>query len=96
MSDEALMAIFYSMTRDLAQELAAQELYVILLLRRSNPRRYSRDWRWHLKYRFWLQKDPTFAAPTRVSPKEERGFFIIFNVNAWRKERVRLLTARLV
>ena len=26
MSDEALMAIFYSMTRDLAQELAAQEL----------------------------------------------------------------------
>jgi CCR4-NOT transcription complex subunit 2 len=28
MSDEALMAIFYSMTRDLAQELAAQELWV--------------------------------------------------------------------
>jgi len=28
MSDEALMAVFYTMPRDLAQEMAAQELYV--------------------------------------------------------------------
>jgi len=74
MSDEALMAIFYSMPRDLAQDLAAEELY-------------TRDWRWHIKYEFWLQKDPNFAAPARISSKEERGFFIIFNVLQWRKER---------
>ncbi|KAF2671366.1 hypothetical protein BT63DRAFT_423572 [Microthyrium microscopicum] len=78
MSDEGLMAVFYTMPRDLAQEMAAQELY-------------NRDWRWHMRHRIWLQKDPSYAAPTRIDSKQERGFYIIFNVNLWKKERREIL-----
>lgn len=80
MSDEALLAMFYSKTRDIAQEMAAQELF-------------NREWRWHIKHRVWLQKDQTNAAPTRIDARQERGFYIIFNPNQWRKERVSAVVA---
>jgi hypothetical protein len=41
-----------------------------------------------MRHRIWLQKDPNVAAPTRIDAKQERGFYVIFNVNQWRKERV--------
>jgi CCR4-NOT transcription complex subunit 2 len=96
MSDEGLMAVFYTMPRDLAQEMSAQELYVLCCVATGFERRrltayqhrHNREWRWHVRYRIWLQKDPSFAAPTRIDAKQERGFYIIFNVGQWRKERV--------
>jgi CCR4-NOT transcription complex subunit 2 len=75
MSDEALLAVFYTMTRDIAQELAAQELY-------------GRDWRWHMKLQLWLSKDPQNPHPIRINNRQERGTYIVFNEKSWRKERV--------
>lgn len=73
-SAETLLAIFYQYPRDLMQEMAAQELY-------------NRDWRWHKVYRQWMMKDPELPEPHRVSLKEERGWYLFFDVNNWRRER---------
>ena len=77
-SAETLLAIFYQYPRDILQEIAAQELY-------------NRDWRWHIKLQQWMMKDPDLPAPIRLSPKEERGWYLFFDVNNWRRERVRNL-----
>lgn len=77
-SDETLFAIFYQYPRDILQEAAAQELF-------------NRDWRWHKELRQWMQKDANFPQPQRVSEKQERGCYIFFDVNNWRKERRELL-----
>jgi hypothetical protein len=74
-SAETLLAIFYQFPRDILQEIAAQELY-------------NRDWRWHIKLRQWMMKDPDLPAPIRLTPKEERGWYLFFDVNNWRRERV--------
>ncbi|KAL6154799.1 hypothetical protein ACJBU6_06418 [Exserohilum turcicum] len=73
-SAETLLAIFYQYPRDILQEIAAQELY-------------NRDWRWHIKLQQWMMKDPDLPAPIRLSPKEERGWYLFFDVNNWRRER---------
>lgn len=73
-SAETLLAIFYQYPRDIMQEIAANELY-------------NRDWRWHMKLRQWMMKDPDLPQPIRLTPKEERGWYIFFDVNNWRKER---------
>lgn len=78
-SAETLLAIFYQYPRDILQEIAAQELY-------------NRDWRWHIKLQQWMMKDPDLPAPIRLSPKEERGWYLFFDVNNWRRERVCALT----
>jgi CCR4-NOT transcription complex subunit 2 len=75
-SAETLLAIFYQFPRDILQEIAAQELY-------------NRDWRWHIKLQQWMTKDPDLPQPTRTSPKEERGWYLFFDVMNWRRERVR-------
>lgn len=72
---ETLLAIFYQFPRDILQEIAAQELY-------------NRDWRWHIKLQQWMMKDPDLPAPIRLSPKEERGWYLFFDVTNWRRERV--------
>lgn len=74
-SAETLLAIFYQFPRDILQEIAAQELY-------------NRDWRWHMKLQQWMMKDPDLAAPIRISPKEEHGWYLFFDVKNWRRERV--------
>ena len=76
-SPETLLAIFYQFPRDILQEIAAQELY-------------NRDWRWHIKLQQWMMKDPDLPAPIRLSPKEERGWYLFFDVTNWRRERVRI------
>ncbi|KIW05853.1 hypothetical protein, variant [Verruconis gallopava] len=79
-SDETLIMIFYDHPRDIAQELAAQQLY-------------KRDWRWHKVMRCWMMKDPNQQmhgygqGPIRLSDKSERGMYIFFDINNWRRER---------
>ncbi|KAG9953007.1 hypothetical protein KCU85_g1550, partial [Aureobasidium melanogenum] len=73
-SDETLFFIFYQNPRDVVQELAAGELY-------------SRDWRWHKELQQWMMKDSQMAAPIRVSERSERGVYIFFDANNWRRER---------
>ncbi|KAK7522489.1 hypothetical protein IWZ03DRAFT_371400 [Phyllosticta citriasiana] len=77
-SDETLFAIFYQNPRDVIQEVAAQELW-------------NRDWRWHKELRQWMMKDANFPQPQRLSDKQERGCYIFFDVNNWRRERRELL-----
>ena len=74
-SPETLLSIFYQYPKDILQEIAAQELY-------------NRDWRWHIKLQQWMMKDPDLPAPIRLSPKDERGWYLFFDVMNWRKERV--------
>ncbi|KAF2275649.1 NOT2 family protein [Westerdykella ornata] len=71
---ETLMAIFYQYPRDILQEMAANELY-------------NRDWRWHMKYRQWMMKDPELQDPVQISPREEHGWYLFFDVTNWRRER---------
>ncbi|KAL6711024.1 hypothetical protein ACN47E_006899 [Coniothyrium glycines] len=73
-SAETLLAIFYQFPKDILQEIAAQELY-------------NRDWRWHIKLQQWMMKDPDLPAPIRLTPKEERGWYLFFDVVNWRRER---------
>ena len=93
-SDETLFAIFYQYPRDILQEIAAGELYVFgagldhIVLTYC---RFNRDWRWHKELRQWMMKDTSFPAPQRMSEKQERGCYIFFDVNNWRRERRELL-----
>ncbi|SMQ50923.1 unnamed protein product [Zymoseptoria tritici ST99CH_1A5] len=91
-SDETLFQVFYTAPRDVAQELAAQELSI-------------REWRWHKVLRQWLQKDtreantgalpvvdlangaPMGVAPVRLTDRTERGVYIFFEPSNWRRER---------
>ncbi|KAH8729100.1 hypothetical protein GQ44DRAFT_823827 [Phaeosphaeriaceae sp. PMI808] len=73
-TSETVLAIFYQFPRDIMQEVAAQELY-------------NRDWRWHMKLQQWMMKDPDLPSPVRLSAKEERGWYLFFDVNNWRRER---------
>ena len=78
-SDETLIMIFYQYPRDQLQELAAQTLY-------------KRDWRWHKEMRQWMMKDTQYGLqPIKISDKQERGMYIFFDVNNWRRERREVL-----
>ncbi|KAF4975828.1 hypothetical protein FZEAL_7447 [Fusarium zealandicum] len=72
-NEETLFWIFYSCTADVKQQLAAVELH-------------SRNWRWHKKLQLWLTKDEHMT-PQILSPNHERGFYIVWDANNWRKER---------
>jgi hypothetical protein len=67
--------VFYQNPRDVAQELAAHELY-------------TRDWRWHMQLRQWMQKDDSFPPPRPISTREERGTYVFWDTKMWRKDRV--------
>ncbi|KAF2805800.1 uncharacterized protein BDZ99DRAFT_501404 [Mytilinidion resinicola] len=73
-STETLLAIFYQYPRDIMQEIAAGELY-------------QRDWRWHKVLQQWMMKDPELPQPIRISQREERGWYLFFDVMNWRRER---------
>lgn len=47
----------------------------------------NRNWRWHRKHQTWLTKDDLMM-PQVLSPNHERGFYIVWDTQNWRKERV--------
>lgn len=75
-SDETLFFIFYSMPRDIMQELVAEELM-------------GRKWRYHKLERCWLTRDETYPGPVDVERGvTERGVYLLWDASAWKKVRV--------
>lgn len=75
-SDETLFYIFYSMPRDIMQELVAEELM-------------GRKWRYHKIERAWLTRDDTYPNPVEVERGiSERGVYLWWDTNSWKKVRV--------
>ncbi len=74
-SDETLLYIFYSMPRDIMQELVAEELV-------------GRRWRYHIKEKMWLTRDENSTAPQEVEPKvSEVGYYVWWDWRNWRRIR---------
>lgn len=74
-SDETLFYIFYSMPRDIMQELAAEELM-------------GRKWRYHKVERCWLTRDETYPGPVDVERGvSERGVYLLWDPTSWKKVR---------
>ncbi|MCJ1368098.1 hypothetical protein MMC16_007237 [Acarospora aff. strigata] len=73
-SDETLLYIFYTMPRDIMQEIVAQELT-------------NRNWRYHKELKQWLTKDVSYPEPTPISPEAERGFYVFFDPSLWQRTR---------
>ncbi|KAL1992126.1 hypothetical protein VTN49DRAFT_4158 [Thermomyces lanuginosus] len=74
-SDETLFYIFYTMPRDVMQELAAEELM-------------SRKWRYHKIERCWLTRDETYPGPVDVERGvSERGIYLLWDPTSWKKIR---------
>jgi CCR4-NOT transcription complex subunit 2 len=77
-SDETLFYIFYSMPRDIIQELVAEELM-------------GRKWRYHKLERCWLTRDETYPGPVDVERgMSERGVYLLWDPASWKKIRVRI------
>ncbi|KAL5594617.1 hypothetical protein BROUX41_001536 [Berkeleyomyces rouxiae] len=72
-NEESLFWIFYSCPQDVRQHMAAAELH-------------SRNWRWHKKLLVWITKDEIMV-PQAINANEERGFYVVWDTNLWRKER---------
>ncbi|KAL4777850.1 hypothetical protein BDW60DRAFT_10863 [Aspergillus nidulans var. acristatus] len=74
-SDETLFYIFYSMPRDVMQEVAAEELM-------------GRKWRYHKIERCWLTRDDSYPGPVDVERGvSERGVYLIWDPATWKKVR---------
>ncbi|KAG5302142.1 NOT2 family protein [Histoplasma ohiense] len=74
-SDETLFYIFYSMPRDIMQELVAEELM-------------GRKWRYHKVERAWLTRDDAYPSPVEVERGlSERGFYLWWDPSSWKKVR---------
>lgn len=69
--DETLFYIFYTMPRDVMQEMAAMELQ-------------ARNWRFHKEMGLWLTKDP-LSEPVQQSNTAEQGVYIFFDPFTWEK-----------
>lgn len=77
-SDETLFYIFYSMPRDLMQELVAEELM-------------SRKWRYHKLERAWLTRDESYPNPVEMERGvSERGVYLWWDTSTWKKAQVSL------
>lgn len=77
-SDETLFYIFYSMPRDIMQELVAEELM-------------GRKWRYHKLERCWLTRDEGYPGPVDVERGvSERGVYLLWDPASWKKIRVSL------
>ena len=72
-TDETLFWMFYNIPRDVAQELAATELT-------------NRTWRYHKVLRVWITKEPGYGEPQALTSEVERGRYIVFNNELWRRE----------
>lgn len=89
-NDEALIFMFYSSPGDIAQVMAAQELYGNRPLPEpmlTGNCRHNRNWRYHKKLQTWLTKDEMMV-PQALGNGTERGYYIFFDVNKWIRERV--------
>ena len=74
-SDETLMYIFYSMPRDIMQEMVAEELM-------------GRKWRFHKVEKMWLTRDEQAPAPVEIeSGVKEQGTYLWWDYKSWRKVR---------
>ncbi|EPS28138.1 hypothetical protein PDE_03084 [Penicillium oxalicum 114-2] len=74
-SDETLFYIFYSMPRDIMQELVAEELM-------------GRKWRYHKLERCWLTRDESYPGPVDVERGvSERGVYLLWDHTSWKKIR---------
>ncbi|PWY73621.1 NOT2 family protein [Aspergillus heteromorphus CBS 117.55] len=74
-SDETLFYIFYSMPRDILQEVVAEELM-------------GRKWRYHKIERCWLTRDETYPGPVDVERGvSERGVYLLWDPASWKKIR---------
>ncbi|KAL4943327.1 hypothetical protein BDV06DRAFT_190279 [Aspergillus oleicola] len=74
-SDETLFYIFYSMPRDVMQEVAAEELM-------------GRKWRYHKIERCWLTRDEAYPGPVDVERGvSERGVYLLWDPATWKKVR---------
>ncbi|EAU38221.1 conserved hypothetical protein [Aspergillus terreus NIH2624] len=81
-SDETLFYIFYSMPRDIMQEVVAEELM-------------GRKWRYHKMERCWLTRDETYPGPVDVERGvSERGVYLLWDPANWKKVRQRRLVFR--
>ncbi|ODQ67009.1 hypothetical protein NADFUDRAFT_49460 [Nadsonia fulvescens var. elongata DSM 6958] len=69
--DETLFYLFYTLSRDQMQELAAVELT-------------NRNWRYHKELQLWLTKDP-MSEPIQQNPQAEVGVYIFFDPKSWSK-----------
>lgn len=67
-SNETLFYVFYTLTRDIFQEAAAQELY-------------NRSWRFHKELKLWLSRDASSKSVKGVG--FERSNFVFFDPGIW-------------
>ncbi|TGZ82585.1 hypothetical protein EX30DRAFT_339864 [Ascodesmis nigricans] len=70
-SDDTLFYMFYTMPKDLMQELVSFELA-------------QRNWRFHLLHQLWLTKDPR-GHVEQLSDTSEKGFYLFFDPIQWEK-----------
>ena len=89
-SDETLFFMFYSSSRDALQEVAAQELCVMLKVSVTRAHnifvRYNRNWRYHKELRLWITKESGMAPSQKVQGGEQ-GQYTYWEPENWTKER---------
>lgn len=70
-NEDLLFYLFYNLTNDVLQPMAAAILY-------------DRDWRFHTERRIWISKIPG-KLPFEKGPEFERGLYYIFDPATWKK-----------
>ena len=74
-TEETLFYIFYTMPRDIMQEIVAEELM-------------GRKWRFHIPLKMWLTRDENAPPPVEVEPGvSESGTYLWWDYRVWRRER---------
>jgi len=73
---ETLFYIFYAMPKDVAQILAAQELY-------------NRDWKFHVEHKVWFTQSPKELSPLQQPQQQQlpagTPHFVYFDIQAWER-----------
>lgn len=73
-SDETLFYIFYTMPKDVMQEIVAQELT-------------QRNWRYHKELQVWLTKVPGNEPSQIVQGRFEKGVYVFFEPTLWERQQ---------
>ncbi|KAF3921254.1 hypothetical protein ABW21_db0205919 [Orbilia brochopaga] len=73
-SDETLFYIFYTMPKDVMQEIVAQELT-------------QRNWRYHKELQVWLTKVPGNEPSQIVQGRFEKGIYTFFEPAIWERQQ---------
>ena len=78
-TEETLFYIFYTMPRDIMQEIVAEELM-------------GRKWRFHIPQKMWLTRDENAPPPVEVDPGvSESGTYLCWNPKEWKRQRVQFI-----